>query len=82
MNLDIGFKLDSIKIFNITSQEILKRINQEFTSIAKDLWNKYLKLVSITKRFKAWWMEECNEDLFFLIIRFKKLLCLIRDYKI
>lgn len=81
MNLDIGFKLDSIKIFNITSQEILKRINQEFTSIAKDLWNKYLKLVSITKRFKAWWMEECNEDLFFLIIRFKKSLCLIRDYK-
>lgn len=48
---------------NITSCEILRGIAQEFTTIVKDLWNKFSKLVNITKQSKAWWNEECNRDL-------------------
>ena len=47
-------RLSSVETSNITSQEILKRITQEFTFIAEDFWNKYSKLVNITKRSKAW----------------------------
>ena len=67
-------------MFNFTSQETLKRVTQEFVSIAEDLstycisrsrtdWAKYKKMVKSAK-----WT--------FLIIVFKKLLCLTRDYVI
>ena len=52
-----------MKMSNITCQEILKYITQEFAFITEDLWNKFSRLVNITKRSKVWWIEECNRDL-------------------
>ena len=52
-----------MEITNITSCEILESITQEFTTLIKNLWNKFLKMVNITKQSKAWWNEEYNRDL-------------------
>jgi len=32
-------------------------------SLSDSLWNKYSKLVKITKHSKAWWNKECNTKL-------------------
>ena len=42
-------RLEAMEITNITSCEILESITQEFTTLIKNLWNKFLKMVNITK---------------------------------
>ena len=42
-------KLSSIDISYIFNSDVLEQITQEFATIVKDLWNKYSKLVNITK---------------------------------
>jgi len=49
-----------MEITNINSCKILESINQEFVVIVENLWNKFSKLVNITKQSKAWWNEKCN----------------------
>ena len=39
---------------NITNCEILKHVTQEFATIIENFWNKFLKLVNITKQSQAW----------------------------
>ena len=39
---------------NILNSNILEYLTQEFSSIAKNLQNKYSKIANITKYFKAW----------------------------
>ena len=58
----LRYRIGSTVTSNITSCEILKYITQEFAFIAKDLWNKFLIFVNITKRSKAWWNKEWNKD--------------------
>ena len=48
---------------NITSCEMLESITQEFAAIVGDLWNKFSKMVNITKQSQVWWNEECNRYL-------------------
>ena len=50
-------------ITNIISYDMLEHITQELTTIIEDLWNKYYKLVNVTKKSKAQWNKECNRDL-------------------
>ena len=47
-------RVGSIVTSSIISCETLKSITQEFAFIIKNFWNKYSKLVNITKRSKAW----------------------------
>ena len=48
---------------NILNSDVLEHMTQEFTTIAEDLWNKYFKLVNITKHSKEQWNKKCNSDL-------------------
>ena len=46
--------LHDINMTNILNYKMLEYVTQEFTFIAENLWNKYSKLVNITKHSKAW----------------------------
>ena len=46
----IGF----MEMTNITNCEMLKHVTQEFATIIENFWNKFLKLVNITKQSQAW----------------------------
>jgi len=48
---------------NITNIELLEKVVQEYMTLSDFLWNKYSKLVKITKHFKVWWNEEYNVKL-------------------
>ena len=51
---ELKVKISDIDITNIFDSNILECVTQEFTLIAKNLWNKYSKLINITRHFKAW----------------------------
>ena len=55
--------IGNIDMFNISDIELLEEVIQEYMSLSDSLWNKYSKLVKITKHSKAWWNEECNTKL-------------------
>jgi len=57
----LRYKLGSMETTNITSCETLECVTQEFTFIVEDLWNKFSKLVNITKRSKVWWKKNAIE---------------------
>jgi len=42
-------RLGAIEMTNITSCEMPESITQEFATIVKDLWDKFSKMVNITK---------------------------------
>ena len=42
-------KISNIDMTNILNSDTLEHVTQEFATIIKDLWNKYSKLVNITK---------------------------------
>ena len=52
-----------MEMTNITSCEMLESITQEFATIVENFWNKFSKIVNITKQSQAWWNKECNRDL-------------------
>jgi len=47
-------RIGSMEITHIINCEMLEHITQEFAIITEDLWNKFLKLVNITKQSKVW----------------------------
>ena len=48
---------------NIINCKQLEHVIQKLISTIKDLWNKFSKLINITKKSKTWWNKECNRDL-------------------
>ena len=46
-------KISNIDMTNILNSDTLEHVTQEFATIIKDLWNKYSKLVNITKWSKV-----------------------------
>jgi len=56
-------KISNIDTTNILNSDILECVTQEFAIIAEDFWNKYSKLINITKYSKEWWNKECNRNL-------------------
>jgi len=42
-------RIGSIEMTNIADCDMFKCITQEFATIVEDLWDKFLKLVNITK---------------------------------
>jgi len=55
-------RLESMETTNITNCKQLEHVTQEFAFIIEDLWNKFSKLINITKILKAWWNKEYNRD--------------------
>jgi len=60
---DLKEAIGSIDISNITDIESLEKAVQEYATILESLWNRYSKLVKITKHSKIWWNEEYNTKL-------------------
>jgi len=56
-------RISYIDMLNISNQETLEELTQEFTSTTEELEYKYSKNVNIIKHSKVWWTKECNRDL-------------------
>jgi len=48
---------------DISNIELLEKVIQEYTSLLDSFWNKYSKLVRITKHSKVWWTKEYSAKL-------------------
>ena len=59
----IGNIIGNIDMSDISNIELLEKVIQEYTSLLDSFWNKYSKLVRITKHSKVWWTKEYSAKL-------------------